>query len=148
MENLTELENMCRSYALKYEDKGNGHIQISGHGCMVNYYPLSKRRTVYCNGVTTKDCSFFDAIKICQQNGATNIKVKNKNISKSVARGSFKTQKTESVVKHLYSGDTPPWEYPTRIMCWSDIYRIEAQKLLDMAMVVDSPACYEDAIID
>ena len=112
---------------------GKGHHQISGHGCRVDYYPLSKRRTVFCNGKTTKDCSPYDAIKICQQNGVSGIKPKKRDISKNVVAGSVAPVKSPTLVKHLYCGERPPWEFPTMVQCVPDMLRIEAHQLTDKA---------------
>jgi len=143
---LNELRLLTESYGLKFDDKGNGHVQLSNHGCMVNYYPLSKRRTVFCNGKTTKNCSHYDAIKICQQNGQTAIKVKKKNIKDNVAHGSILPQHTNpSGIKHLYNGEKPPWEFPTRILCCTDLLRIEARKLLDTVEQWETPEFYREA---
>ena len=144
---MNELKLLAESYGLKFEDKGNGHVQLSNHGCLVNYYPESKNRTVFCNGKTIKHCSNYDAIKLCMQNGKTGLKPKKRAIKNNVAQGSILPQKTNySGVKHLYDGEKAPWEFQTHIMCCTDLLRIEARKLLDKAKQWETPDFYKEAI--
>jgi len=147
---IEEIQQMASSYAIEFTDKGNGHIQLSGHGAIVNYYPLSKNKTVYINGKQTiKHCSAYDAIKLCMKNGVVGLKPRKKDISENVADHDFKTRTVNRCgAKHFYSGDKPPWEYPTMIRCWPDILRSEALKLTDEAVKMETPAAYIDAICE
>ena len=71
---------------------------------------------------------------------------KKKLIKEKVADHEFKDFHSKKIVRHLYDGDKPPWEFSTKIMCWSDIYRIEANLLIDKANQIDSKECYQDAV--
>lgn len=145
MNKLKELRNMAESYAIEYSDKGNGHIQLSNHGILVNYWPLSKNRTCHiANGKTVKHCSNYDAIKLCMVSGVSGLKPKKQKIAKNVAKHSFKELKSNSVVKNLYDGEKPPWEFPTKIMCYTDILRIEASNLMDTVAQMETKEFYQD----
>jgi len=141
---LTEIELMCQSYAIQFTHKGNGHVQLRGHGCLVNYYPLSKKKTVFCNGKTTTNCLPYDAIRICKLNGKVGLKPKNKTIKKNAPYDGYGVQHSECLIKHPYSGEKPPWDYPTLIMCYPDLLRIRAKKLLEEADNMENPEYYKD----
>lgn len=48
------ITKLATQRGLTVEDHGNGHFQILGGSCLVNYYPLSKRRSAYIAGTTGK----------------------------------------------------------------------------------------------
>lgn len=45
---------LCKVYNLQAQDCGNGHWRILGGPCPVNWYPFSKKRTIYVNGATSE----------------------------------------------------------------------------------------------
>jgi len=61
------------------------------------------------------------------------IKPKKRDISTTVVAGSVAPVKSPTLVKHLYYGERPPWEFPTMVQCVPDMFRIEAQQLIDKA---------------
>ena len=46
------LESLAEQRGLKLVDRGQGHIQITGGPLLVNYYPLSRKRSAYVAGTT------------------------------------------------------------------------------------------------
>ena len=117
MNNIQELENMAKSYGLEFANKGNGHVQLSNHGFMVNYWPNSKKKTVHTSdGETHSYCSNYDAVKICMKGAKVGAKPDKKRLKENVAHGSFKPKSMKKPKpRHLYDGDKPPWEYPSMI---------------------------------
>lgn len=61
-----KLENLAKKYGIEIEDKGNGHYQIKGP-LLVNYYPLSSKRTAYVKGTTKgkRDVTPEQAVNMC-----------------------------------------------------------------------------------
>ena len=138
MSDLKDLEMLAKSYAIDFADKGNGHIQLSGHGIMVNYYPLSKNRTVFYNGKTVKHCTNWDAVKICLNESKQGLGMKKKDIPKNRPSFSLETIKTNPAgIKHTYKGSIPPWEFEDFIYCEPDRLRVEALKLKDLALSME-----------
>jgi hypothetical protein len=143
---INELKNMANSYSVEFKELPNNHIQLSNHGILVNYWPLSKKRTCHIkNGEVVHHCSNYDAIKLCLQSGVVGLKPKKKVIKENVAHGSFKPITTNPAgIKHLYDGDKPMWDGTGMIMCVTDMLRVEARKLLDQAEQWETPAFYQD----
>jgi hypothetical protein len=54
MDILKRIEKLASERGLTVVDRGNGHLQIVGGPLLVNYYPLSKRRSVYIAGTTRR----------------------------------------------------------------------------------------------
>lgn len=50
---LTELAKIAAEKGVEVIDRGNGHIQLKGP-LLVNYYPESRRRSVYIAGTTRR----------------------------------------------------------------------------------------------
>ena len=145
MNTISELKQMAESYGLDFKEVSSGHIQLSNHGTLVNYWPLSKNRTCHVkNGAVVKHCSNYDAVKLCMKSGKTGLKPKKKDIKENVAHGKFDTVQSDTCVKHLYNGEKAPWEFPSRIMCYPDILRIESRKLLNEAAQMETPEFYQD----
>lgn len=127
---ITDTKMLAEANALSFEDKGNGHVQISGHGALVNYYPLSKRRTVYIQstGESIKDCSPWDAVRACLTKSKAGMKPKKP--TKNRPQVDLRPKRTNPAgIRHTYRGSKPPWEYDHFIMAASDRVRIEAFKL-------------------
>ena len=49
-----QLEKLAAQRGLTVVDRGQGHFQIVGGTCLVNYYPHSKRKSAYIAGTTGK----------------------------------------------------------------------------------------------
>jgi len=49
---MKSLEKLAVQRNLTIRECGNGHVQILGGTCLVNYYPDSKRRSAYIAGAT------------------------------------------------------------------------------------------------
>lgn len=145
MSELQDLEDMCKAHAIEFKHKGNGHVQLRAHGVLVNYYPLSKKQTIFCEGKSIPYCTHYDAVKMCKKKGKAGLKPKNKHISKYAPQGSNAVQHSECIIKHMYEGEKPPWDYPTRIMCYPDLLRLRAKKLLEEADNMENPEYYRDA---
>lgn len=47
MSELSQLRKLAKASGLTVKECGNGHVQIMGGPVLVNYWPDSKRRTVY-----------------------------------------------------------------------------------------------------
>jgi len=48
------LQELAAERGLAVVDRGNGHIQLTGGPLLVNYYPTSKRRSIYIAGTTRR----------------------------------------------------------------------------------------------
>ena len=147
MNKIQELENMAKAYGLEFSNKGNGHIQLSNHGYLVNYWPNSKKQTVFTvDGEKHYHCSNYDAVKICLKEAKVGAKPDKKRLKENVAQHDFKPKiMKKPKPRHLYSGDKPPWEYPTMIRCWSDIWRSEAYELQTKAETLECAEAYQDS---
>ena len=49
---MKSLEQIAAKRGLRVEECGDGHFQIIGGSCLVNYYPHSKRRSAYIAATT------------------------------------------------------------------------------------------------
>ena len=137
MNKLLEIQRLAEANALKFKDCGNGHIQISGHGTMVNYWPESKKRTAHCNGNTAPNCSAWDAVRLCLTNAKSVMKPKK--TTKNPPQVTLEPMTGNAAgIRHFYDGEKPPWEYPTMIQAHSDMLRIEAYQLQGEADIEDS----------
>lgn len=109
-----EVESLCKAYSLSFKDCGNGHLQISGHGVLVNYWPDSAKRTIHCpqTGRRERNCEPFDAIKICLHDAKSGTRpMRKKDIPKNRPAFSLKTVKTNPAgLRDFYSGSRSPWE--------------------------------------
>ncbi|WP_435310670.1 hypothetical protein [Primorskyibacter sedentarius] len=125
---IEQTKSLAESHALEFKDCGNGHVQISGFGKLVNYWPTSRNMTAHVVGQQpVKHCRPWDAVKLCL--GGTALKP-DKKPSKNGPDFIPKAVRTNPAgVKHLYSGDIPPWEFPTFISAHSDDLRIQAYNL-------------------
>lgn len=136
---VLQTKALAESHALYFKDCGNGHVQISGLGKLVNYWPTSRNMTAHVVGERPiKHCRPWDAVKLCL--GGTTLKP-GKKPSKNGPDFIPKAVTTNPAgIRHFYSGDTPPWEFPTFISAWSDIFRVRALRLIEKA---DSLDCAE-----
>lgn len=146
MDKITQTQKLAESYALNFKDCGGGHVQISNHCVLVNYWPESAKRTAYINGGKShKHCSPWDAVRLCLLSGKPGLAPKKKRITKNAPQVDLKDTKTNPAgIKNLYDGDRPPWEYKDFIMCESDNLRIKAYQLVCQAEQMDIPV--EDTV--
>ena len=111
---IKETETLCKAYSLQFKDCGNGHVQISGHGLLVNYWPLSAKRTAHCPTTGRKEsrCQPFDVVKMCLQDAKPGMRpMRKKDIPKNKPAFSLKPAHTNPAgLKHFYNGDIPPWD--------------------------------------
>lgn len=132
MNDIATTKALAESHGLKFIDRGNGHVQIQGHGVMVNYWPSSKKRTAHRTGFApVQNCTPWDAVKMAITNGAT-ISLKPA-IAKKVAKQPKGPQGFGAVyvsngagVRHLYNGKRPPWEFASMVMSEPDRIRVDA----------------------
>lgn len=126
-----ELELLAKSHSIEFTDLGNGHVQLKGHGTLVNYWPESKNKTVHVkNGETIKHCSAWDAVRICMTSGKPGLRPKLKNISKNgPSFDLFPITTNPSGLRNFYNGKIPPWEFDEFIICESDRLRILANEM-------------------
>ena len=139
MKEFKDLKLLAAAYSIEFKDLGKGHIQLSNHGVLVNYWPLSKNRTCHIPGKEpVKHCSNWDAIQLCMKSGVKDLAPKKKTITKNRPAFSLNPVHTNPAgIKNLYSGEVPPWEFPTMIMCYSDMLRIEAYQLVCSAELME-----------
>lgn len=140
MTDITQQTKMlAESHALDFKDHGNGHVQISGHGMLVNYWPESKNRTAQISGgETVKHCSPFDAVKLCMAQDRVVLKPGKK---PSVNGPDFDLKPittNPAGIKHFYDGSRPPWDFDGLVLCEPDRLRIQASRLLDEAMIMEA----------
>ena len=107
---IQDTEALAKSHGLDFKDCGNGHVQISGMGRLVNYWPMSKKRTAHRNdGHKETNCRPYDAVKLCMT-GTKSIKP-DKKPSDNGPSFDLKPIKTNlSGLKRFYSGEVPPWD--------------------------------------
>jgi hypothetical protein len=108
---INDTRMLAESHGLEFKDCGNGHVQIRGMGRLVNYWPLSKKRTAHRNdGHKETNCRPYDAVKLCLT-GTKAIKP-DKAPSKEGPDFDLSPVKTNLAgLKHFYDGDEPPWEF-------------------------------------
>jgi len=136
---------LAETHALKFKDCGGGHVQISGHGILVNYWPLSKKKTVLCkDGEKHTHCSPWDAVQLCLVKAKRGMKPKKPSTNGPVEELLKPARTNPAGLKHLYSGKIPPWEFPTFIRAYSDQLRIDAHRLREQADMNDATAGLSD----
>lgn len=130
-----DCKTLAKAYNVEFKDFGNGHVQFSGRGVVVSYWPFSKKRTVHClsNGRKEFHCSPYDAIRICLQgNSGGGLKTKAK-ITKNPPQVRLEPIKTNPAgLKHFYDGDVPPWDKSLEykhVMTESDAVRMQAYQI-------------------
>jgi hypothetical protein len=128
---LSETKSLAEAYGLQFTDCGNGHVQIKGHGNLVNYWPNSKARSLWSPTLNLREshCTPWDAVSICLKGSKEGMKTE---AAKAVVKGkgraqhSFKKVSTNPAgVKNFYEGETPPWDekFTTLITSQSDRIR-------------------------
>ena len=137
-----EIDNtkaLAESHALEFKDCGGGHVQIKGHGVLVNYWPDSKNRTAHVvGGESVKHCNPYDAIKLCQTGKKVTLRPKKKPSKHGPDFDPQPVVTNPAGLKHFYTGERPPWEYPTMIVCQPDLLRLQAHELRDQAIYMEA----------
>lgn len=136
--NISNTKALAESHGLEFTDHGGGHVQIKGHGVLVNYWPDSKNRTAHVlGGGAVKHCNPYDAVKLCMTSGKATLKPKDA-VSENGPEVDLRPFTTNPAgVKHFYDGARPPWGFPSKIMCESDNIRVQALALRDAADAMD-----------
>lgn len=137
---IDETRGLALSHGLEFRDLGNGHVQISGHGVLVNYWPLSKRKTAHRVGAEpVANCTPWDAVKLAITSGES-VSLKPP-IARKAERQRNGPQGAGEVyasnpagVRHFYRGARPPWEFPFMVMSEPDRIRVEAYLLFNAAI--------------
>ena len=144
---IPEVKRLCESYALDFKDCGNGHVQVSGHGNLVNYWPDSKSRTAHSPTLNRKEtqCTPWDVIQLCKSEAKKGMRPKIANEIKSKGRAQFslKPITTTGYPKHLYRGELEPWDESHgefKHLKPSDDLRLEAWQLNQQSAQVKAKA--------
>jgi hypothetical protein len=142
---LEQIKTLCAQYALTFKEPSPGHVQVSGHGVLVNYWPTSKRRTAHRIGSDPVPfCEPFDVIKLAMAKGeAVSLRPKAaKHIEKQKAPPPKSPPKRSgnAGVVNLYSGEIPPWEFKSFVSSASDNLRMDAWALENQAMMLRAEA--------
>lgn len=142
---LEQLKTLCQQYSLTLKECSDNHVQVSGHGVLVNYWPTSKRRTAHRVGSDpVKDCQPFDVIKLAMAKGAE-VSLRPK-AAKEIVKQKAPPDKSPPMrmntagVVNFYSGDIPPWEFKTMISSESDNIRVEAWHLENQVIAMRARA--------
>lgn len=134
---IEQVKLLAKTHAIEFKDCGNGHIQLKGHGNLVNYWPTSKAMTAHLVGSNpVKNCRPYDAIKLCM--GKTTLSP-DKKPSKNGPAFDLKPIITNPAgIVHFYDGSRPPWEFDSLIMAQSDRLRIASMRIRERADAMDS----------
>lgn len=137
-DNIQNTQALAKSHGLEFTDHGGGHVQIKGHGILVNYWPDSKNRTAHIlGGQAVKHCNPYDAVKLCMTSGQPTLAPKKATTEAGPDVDLRPVSTNPAGLKHFYDGARPPWEFPSMIQCQSDILRLEALKLRNTADLMD-----------
>lgn len=129
---IKDTASLARAHGLEFKDCGGGHVQISGNGVLVNYYPLSKRRSVYVpkTGLRESNVGPWNAVRLCLTSGAGKMRPTRKPPKNQPEVNLTPAVTNPAGIRHFYAGDTPPWDFPEMVTAASDQLRIEAHELL------------------
>jgi hypothetical protein len=136
--NVNNTKALAEQHGLKFKDCGGGHVQLSNHGVLVNYYPDSKKRTAHiAGGASVPHCSPWDAVKLCMESGKPGLKPKKRNISKNgPVRKDIRPKKTNPAgLKHFHNNDSLPWDGEGFTFHPADELRHEAYLIIQAANV-------------
>lgn len=131
MDALANIKHLAESHALTFKDCGDGHVQISGHGVRIDYWPLSRKRTARRSdtGRTEQHCTAWDAVKLCLDAAKPGIRPKRKPSTNGPNFDPAPVRTNPAGIKHLYRGERPPWEFEDFISAHSDDLRESAYRL-------------------
>lgn len=141
---------MAESHGLEFSDCGGGHVQIKGNGVLVNYYPVSRKRTAYCpdTGERLTNCTPYNACKIAMRGKGQASDLRPKAHRKPRKNGppekDTKPATTNPTgIRHFYDGDVPPWDEslgPFQFEADSDRMRYQALRKEDEAVAMRAKA--------
>lgn len=111
---ITELKSLAEAHGIEFKDCENGHIQLTAHGNLFNYWPNSKKKTLYSPTLDLREnhVTPWDAIRLCMSKAKPGMRPKqNRDIPKNKPSFELKAvNRNPAGLKHLYIGDIPPWE--------------------------------------
>lgn len=112
MSDLLDIQRLAESHGLTFKDCGNGHVQISGHGNLVNYYPFSKRRSLWSPTLNRREtnCTPWDAVRLCMNQAKQGMKPKAKPPRNRPEVDLTPVHTNPAGLRHFYKGDVPPWD--------------------------------------
>lgn len=147
MNPLEETKRLAETHSIEFVDCGNGHVQLKGHGNLVNYYPLSKRKTLYSPTLDRREsnCSPWDAVRLCMSAAKKGMKpIKERDLPRNRPQVNLHPIKANPAgIKHFYEGDAPPWDESLgdfRLETFSDGVRISAYGLEQDALALRAEA--------
>ncbi len=124
MSEIADTKALAEAHGLEFTDCGGGHVQVKGHGVLINYWPTSKSRTAHIvGGAVHKHCNPYDVIRLCTM-GTPKPKAKMPKDRPPIDLVPVETN--PAGVQHFYIGKRPPWDFPSFICCASDDLRIRA----------------------
>ena len=130
---LADIEALASAHGLDVKNNSNGHIQISGRGVLVNYYPFSKKRTVWCkDGRRATDCTAWDAVRMCLTGDNKQLRPTKKPPKTRPEIDLQPAVTNPAGVQHFYSGEVPPWDESLEWLSantYSDSVRLSAYRL-------------------
>lgn len=114
---IKETRDLAKAYSVTFKDCGNGHVQLTAHGNLINYWPNSKKKSVYSPTLDRRESHVlpWDAVKLCLSEAKKGMRVKKptgKTWEQKKGPGFSLDNVTAnpSGLKHFYSGYIPPWE--------------------------------------
>ena len=151
MNDLTQqTQALAKAKGLSFKDCGGGHIQVKNGKTVVNYYPEAKNRTIWRNfpKLRASNCSPHDVIQACLS--AETVKHEGKEL-KAPRRQDSKPQRVlqtnPSGIKHLYSGELPPWDerLGSFISSYPDLLRVAAYRIKSELAAMEQRIAETDA---
>lgn len=143
---IEELRQLCESYTVNLQEFPNGHFRLSNHGASLDYWPNSKKRTVFKGGKRTEHVSPFDAVQMLKSSAKMTVR-KPKKRPKAPPKRIKPTTTNPAGLKHLGEGHWPPWEgepytHP------ADQLRLDAWNLENRAIALKAEADELDEACD
>lgn len=147
MDLIEKTKRLAESHSVQFKDCGEGHIQLRAHGNLVNYYPLSKRRTLYSPTLNRREtnCTPWDAVRVCLSEAKKNMKpIPERKLPRNTPQVNLKPVRTNPAgLKHFYDGDIPPWEESAegfQPLAYSDALRLTAYRMEQNALMIRAKA--------
>lgn len=136
MRAIDDLKALCESYNVELQEFPNGHYRLSNHGVSLDYWPMSKKRTVFKSGQRIEHIAPFDAVMLLKKDAK--VSVDKKRVIKKAPPKNFKPVHTKGVCKHK-DMRAIPWEGP-EWLAESDKVRLEAKGFQDKAIELNAIA--------
>lgn len=129
---IKDTEALAKAYGVEFKDCGDGHVQLRGHGHLVNYWPNSKKKTLHSPTLNRREnhCTPWDAVRLCMAEAKKGMRPKKP--TTNPANFDIKPVHTEAAVKHFYNGEIPPWDDSLgafQVLTGSDAIRLEAWEM-------------------